>query len=143
MLAAVFGRADCARLLIDAGADKDAKTNVRVGRCFVVARCTFVSLFLFCFLLLCFTGIVYFSFHVNNTMTRCISFLCSLFSWVLTTLAAFLNKALDITYKFTMLLYCVGLSFVRSLHEFSNMHRMDRLRWIMRVEVVAQPLSHC
>jgi hypothetical protein len=28
---------DCARLLIDAGADKDAKCHVRFGRCFVWA----------------------------------------------------------------------------------------------------------
>jgi ankyrin repeat protein len=34
ILAAVNGRADCARLLIDAGADKEAKNNVRVVRCF-------------------------------------------------------------------------------------------------------------
>ena len=32
--AAAVDRADCARLLIDAGADKDAKDSVRVGRCF-------------------------------------------------------------------------------------------------------------
>ena len=30
--AAASGRADCVRLLIEAGADKEAKTNVRVGR---------------------------------------------------------------------------------------------------------------
>ena len=33
MRAAVGGHADCARLLIDAGADKDAKSRVRV-HCF-------------------------------------------------------------------------------------------------------------
>ncbi len=33
MCAANGGRADCARLRIDAGADKDAKNNVRVNRC--------------------------------------------------------------------------------------------------------------
>ncbi len=33
MRAAARGHADCARLLIDAGADKDARNNVRVGRC--------------------------------------------------------------------------------------------------------------
>jgi hypothetical protein len=34
MHAAQFGRTDCARLLIDAGADIDDKNNVRVVRCF-------------------------------------------------------------------------------------------------------------
>ncbi len=33
-IAAQNGRADCVRLLIDAGADKDAKTKVHVGRYF-------------------------------------------------------------------------------------------------------------
>ena len=37
MWAAIKGRADCARLLIDAGADKDATALVRVGRCFAEA----------------------------------------------------------------------------------------------------------
>ena len=32
--AAGNGRAECARLLIDAGADKEARDRVRVGRCF-------------------------------------------------------------------------------------------------------------
>jgi ankyrin repeat protein len=32
--AAYSGHVDCARLLIDAGADKDAKCNVRFARCF-------------------------------------------------------------------------------------------------------------
>jgi hypothetical protein len=31
--AAQYGRTDCVRLLIDAGADKEARNNVRVGRC--------------------------------------------------------------------------------------------------------------
>ena len=31
--AAYWGRAECVRLLIDAGADKDATNNVRIGRC--------------------------------------------------------------------------------------------------------------
>ncbi len=44
--AALNGRADCVRLLIDAGADKDAKDHVRVGRCFVEAPS---RLFLFFF----------------------------------------------------------------------------------------------
>jgi hypothetical protein len=35
ILAACYGHTDCARLLLDAGADKDAQTNVRFGR-FVV-----------------------------------------------------------------------------------------------------------
>jgi hypothetical protein len=30
--ATIFGHADCVRLLIDAGADKDAKDMVRAGR---------------------------------------------------------------------------------------------------------------
>ena len=34
ILAAEQGHADCLRLLIDAGADKDAKDRVRVGRRF-------------------------------------------------------------------------------------------------------------
>jgi hypothetical protein len=34
MCAAQFHRVDCVRLLIDAGADKDIRDNVRVGRCF-------------------------------------------------------------------------------------------------------------
>ena len=33
MYAALRGRTDCARLLIDAGADNDITENVRVGRC--------------------------------------------------------------------------------------------------------------
>ena len=32
--AAERGRAECVRLLIDAGTDKEAKTHVRAGRCF-------------------------------------------------------------------------------------------------------------
>ena len=36
MSAAVEGHADCVRLLIDAGADKEAKDNVRVGRCLLI-----------------------------------------------------------------------------------------------------------
>jgi ankyrin repeat protein len=32
--AAVYGQADCARLLIDAGADMDVRNEVRVDRCF-------------------------------------------------------------------------------------------------------------
>jgi hypothetical protein len=34
MRAAEKGHVDCARLLIDAGADKEAKNKVCVGRCF-------------------------------------------------------------------------------------------------------------
>ncbi len=36
--AAESGHAECARLLIDAGADKDAKNDVRVGHCFAEAQ---------------------------------------------------------------------------------------------------------
>ncbi len=59
--AAERGRVECVRLLIDAGADKDATTNVRVGLCFggvpslvflffpahavSLHRCTFLLLF--------------------------------------------------------------------------------------------------
>jgi hypothetical protein len=43
--AAVFGRTDCLRLLIEAGADKDAKNNVRVGRCFDLASSRLISPF--------------------------------------------------------------------------------------------------
>jgi ankyrin repeat protein len=46
MWAAGNGHADCVRLLIDAGADKEAKDHVRVGRCFVEAPS---RLFLFFF----------------------------------------------------------------------------------------------
>ncbi len=35
MDAAWSGHANCVRVLIDAGADTDAKNEVRVGRCFV------------------------------------------------------------------------------------------------------------
>ena len=34
MLAAENGHVECAQLLIDAGADKEAKSQVRFGRCF-------------------------------------------------------------------------------------------------------------
>jgi ankyrin repeat protein len=34
MFAASSGHADCVRLLIDAGADKEIRNNVRAGRCF-------------------------------------------------------------------------------------------------------------
>jgi hypothetical protein len=39
MRAADNGHADCVRLLIDAGADKDAKDNVRVSRCSAAVLC--------------------------------------------------------------------------------------------------------
>ena len=44
--AAHNGHADCVRLLIDAGADKDAKDQVRVGRCFAEAPSRSISPFL-------------------------------------------------------------------------------------------------
>jgi hypothetical protein len=44
--ASANGHADCARLLIDAGADKEAMTNVRVGRCFTGAPFHVVSSFM-------------------------------------------------------------------------------------------------
>jgi hypothetical protein len=37
MRAATYGNVDCARLLIDAGVDKEAKSNVRVHRRFAGA----------------------------------------------------------------------------------------------------------
>ena len=43
MYAAVYGHTDCVRLLIDAGADKDAKDWVRVGRCFGVGTLPFFT----------------------------------------------------------------------------------------------------
>jgi hypothetical protein len=62
--AAANGHADCVRLLIDAGADKDAKINVRVGRCFVEAP----FLFIFCSLSV-FSFRVFHVFHcVNRTV---------------------------------------------------------------------------
>jgi hypothetical protein len=41
--AASSGHADCVRLLIDAGANKDAKTNVRDSQCFAGASPNSVS----------------------------------------------------------------------------------------------------
>ena len=46
MHAAEKGRIDCVRLLIDAGADKDAKDNVRVTRCVVVVPFIIIPLFI-------------------------------------------------------------------------------------------------
>ena len=56
-IAAARGRTDCARLLLDAGANKEAKINVRVGRCFPGIAFRVSSSFLpmfhvYCFLLL-------------------------------------------------------------------------------------------
>ena len=45
MCAAFSGHTDCARLLIDAGADKDAKTHVRVGLYFAGVPPVFLSHF--------------------------------------------------------------------------------------------------
>ena len=42
MHAASKGRADCVRLLIDAGADKEAKDNVRVSVVSAIFACTFL-----------------------------------------------------------------------------------------------------
>ncbi len=54
MYAATYGHVDCARLLIDAGADKEVKdnNNVRVGRCFADAPSWFVSHFILIYYLL-------------------------------------------------------------------------------------------
>jgi hypothetical protein len=43
MIASENGRADCVRLLIDVGADKEAKDDVRVGRFFVEAPSYFLA----------------------------------------------------------------------------------------------------
>ncbi len=49
ILAAASGHADCARLLIDTGADKDATASlVRVGYCFDDATCLGVAHFILC-----------------------------------------------------------------------------------------------
>jgi hypothetical protein len=47
MRATANGQVDCARMLLDAGADKDATSNVRVGRC--VFCCASVSVLPCCF----------------------------------------------------------------------------------------------
>ena len=44
--AADRGRADCARLLIDAGANIHARDNVRVGRCFAGVLFCYIFLFI-------------------------------------------------------------------------------------------------
>jgi ankyrin repeat protein len=49
MYAAEHGRADCVRLLIDTGADKEAKDYVSVDRCFAGAPFRFVSFSLLLF----------------------------------------------------------------------------------------------
>jgi hypothetical protein len=52
MIAAYNDRADCVRLLIDAGADKEVKNRVQIGSCFPLVfffisrlQCSSVSLF--------------------------------------------------------------------------------------------------
>jgi ankyrin repeat protein len=55
--AAANGHTDCVRLLIDAGADKEARNHVRVGRCLLSSAAPFLPVLLSCFLLLCLTGI--------------------------------------------------------------------------------------
>ena len=47
MHAAAADHADCVRLLIDAGADKDAKSDVRVGCCVIFYLCLLLSFLLF------------------------------------------------------------------------------------------------
>jgi hypothetical protein len=46
MFAASLGYEDCVRLLIDTGADKEAKNYVRVGRCFARSLPRVISHFL-------------------------------------------------------------------------------------------------
>jgi ankyrin repeat protein len=45
--AAERGRTDCVRLLIDAGADKDVRNNVRIGHCVANVQSYFVPRFIF------------------------------------------------------------------------------------------------
>jgi ankyrin repeat protein len=64
MLAAHNGRADCVRLLIDAGADKNARNNVRGGRCFVKVQ----SILFFHFG--CFHVFIYFDFSLSQSFHK-------------------------------------------------------------------------
>jgi hypothetical protein len=45
MRSAERGQVDCVQLLVDAGADKEVRTNVRVGRCFAEVQPLFVHFF--------------------------------------------------------------------------------------------------
>jgi hypothetical protein len=79
MYAAEDGHADCVRLLIDAGADKNIGNNVRVSRCIAEAH-YFISLLPSLQLSLVFINFFfYFSHQVNNFSFFLTSFVTQLY----------------------------------------------------------------
>ncbi len=84
--AAHKGHADCVRLLIDAGADKDAKDEVRVGRCLAGGASVIRFFFPHCIFRPC-----YFSYSPAFTVFGTFSFQKLIRPFLLVSLFTFLS----------------------------------------------------